>query len=454
MIINLDNFFEFGEKKPINRLAFTDEDIAYKVRVIKAMQELGMKIKIDQIGNISGELEVGDSPEKTIVFGSHTDSVYDGGQYDGPVGVISGLMVVERLKAEKDFNGKLIVAIYTCEESSRFGNACIGSKFLKGDLTVDEFEKIIDQKAKKEGKTITLGKAVDYLRSEIKKQVPEIEEVDKIFEKVDYSIETHIEQYKLLHKLSRKSEQPNLGLITSIGSAVRIKYTVEGKADHTGSTPMKKRKNPLAVVAKMQKQIKKLGKEYETNGFGRASQVEISTPGHNGSFNQIPTTAEGMVDIRILGENSPEKAIEDFQTLLKKCNKKGLKCTVDIVSKGTPVVTSEFLNNTLMKASKNPDNLFKMPSYAGQDSGYIPAKEKTMIFIPSKGGSHNPKESTKKRYIEEAVCLMYDGVRELFKENELMKRIKHIETSTPNQEIHSVAQANRTQVLGEGEYTK
>ena len=131
MSVNLDEFFDFGVKKPINRLAYSQEDINYKIKVIKKMQEMGMTITMDKIGNICGKLEFGPNPsEKTIAIGSHTDSVYNGGQYDGPLGVVNGLMVADKLKQSKDFNGTLLVCIYQCEESSRFGNACLGSKYL------------------------------------------------------------------------------------------------------------------------------------------------------------------------------------------------------------------------------------------------------------------------------------------------------------------------------------
>lgn len=99
--VKLDDFFEFGEKIPINRLAFTEDDIKYKLQVIKMMKKLGMTVTMDKIGNICGEMKLGNGQGKTIAIGSHTDSVYDGGQYDGPVGVISGLKVAESAKRRK-----------------------------------------------------------------------------------------------------------------------------------------------------------------------------------------------------------------------------------------------------------------------------------------------------------------------------------------------------------------
>lgn len=86
--IRLEDFFEFGSKKPVNRIAYTKEDMDYKIKVIRKMQELGMSITLDKACNICGTIKLSDNKQKTLAIGSHTDSVYDGGQYDGPVGVV------------------------------------------------------------------------------------------------------------------------------------------------------------------------------------------------------------------------------------------------------------------------------------------------------------------------------------------------------------------------------
>lgn len=418
MNVNLEDFFNFGVKEPINRLAYTQEDMNYKIDVIKKMQELGMKITIDKIGNICGSISIGNNPKKTLVIGSHTDSVYDGGQYDGPVGVIVGLQTAQELLNSKNCNGTVKVAIYACEESSRFGNACLGSKFLKGTITEKDFDSIKDQKALEQGKTITLSQAILSAKSYLHAHIDDIKEVDKIFDEVDYSLEAHIEQYELLKKEYKKNKQDLIGIVNSVGSAVRIKYDVQGKANHTGSTPMNKRQNAVDAAAFVGIKVRKLGKKYEKEGFGRASQVEISTPGHNGSFNQIPSQAQGMIDFRLLGENNPDRVLKDFKSIQEKVEKKTkTKITTNVVSKGAPVITSNALNTEIANVcSKEDINFIEMPSYAGQDTGYIPAKEKTMIFIPSTGGSHNPKESTKKKFIKTATKVFASLSKELLVE--------------------------------------
>lgn len=417
--IKLKDFFNFDLKEPINRLAYTEDDLEYKIRIIEKMKELGMKVTVDKVGNICGTISVGNNPQKTITIGSHTDSVYDGGQFDGPVGVIVGLQTAENLIKSKKCSGSIKVAIYACEESSRFGNACIGSKYLNGTLSTEDFSSIVDQKAKKQGETITLQEAINFANSYLKRHVNDIEEVDKIFDTVDYSLEAHIEQYDILKKAYKKTKQDIIGVITSVGSAVRVKYDVIGEANHTGSTPMKKRKNAVDATSFIGKKIMKLGKKYEKEGLGRASQVEINTPGHNGSFNQIPSQANGLIDFRLLGENTPDKVLQDFSMITEKAsNKTHTQIQTSVVSQGTPVITSETLNKQLLDICDRENvNAIEMPSYPGQDTGYIPAEHKTMIFIPSSGGSHNPDEDTKKKHIKTATKLFTKLSQNLLLEN-------------------------------------
>lgn len=420
-MVKLEDFFDFNSKEPFNRLAYTEEDMKYKIKIIEKMQELGMQVTVDKIGNICGTIKIGNNPEKTLVMGSHTDSVYNGGQYDGPVGVISGLQTVEELLKSKKISGTVKLAIYACEESSRFGNACLGSKYLNGDITEKDFTEIKDQKALEErNETITLKDAIQYAKTYLKENTKEIQEVDKIFDKdeVDYSLESHIEQYQLLNKRCKKSGKEHIGIINSIGSAVRVKYKALGKTGHTGSTPMKKRKNATDATAYIGWKVNKLGRKYEKQGLGRASEVIINTIGHNGSVNQLSAEAEALIDFRLQGENTPKRVLEDFKKIVKKAEKKTkTKINQTIISQGAPVMTSSKLNEKIAKVcEKEGIEYLEMPSYPGQDTGYVPAKQKTMIFIPSTGGSHNKDEKTKKRHIQTSTKVLLGTAQELLKE--------------------------------------
>lgn len=475
-------------------------------------------------------------------------------------------------KEESGLNGKLFICIYACEESSRFGIACLGSKFLKGEISEKDFTKICDQRDLKEGKKTTLASEVEEYRKAIKKEIPDVVEVDKIFERVDFSFETHIEQYQILKDLEegpkekqkkREKRLKNLekrmrkqilrgkgrskqektkrmlakrtranvctvGVVDSIGSSVRYKfnipakkekdvpddaetydisYSVNGEANHSGSTPMDKRMNPLIETAILIQEIKKLnenigqdvfsitglstkdgsfnqipngervdiritipnedalkredyvsrlenviaqinsregrpqitkvekdggqkdktvrpaldmdlllasagivtgiddlGKSYETGKLGRASVLKLETDS-SGNVN-------GIMDIRLLGENTWEKAEKDVRRIFEEV---GLDEDEIItrVSQGNPVITSKKLNESAKAVCKaNHIQCIEMPSWAGQDTGYIPVAvengigEKTMLFIASDGGSHNKDEITWEEDILNAIDVL------------------------------------------------
>ena len=204
-------------------------------------------------GNICGTIALGNNPTKTLAIGSHTDSVYNGGQYDGSVGVVVGLQTAEELIKSGKINGILKVVIYTCEESSRFGNACVGSKYLNGNIKKEDFNSIIGQNKG----DVTLKEAIDFSRALLKEQVPDIKEVEKIFDTVDYSLEVHTEQYDILDREYKKHKKDIIGIVNQIGSAVRIRYNVIGKSSHTGSTPMNERRNASAAISYIGNKIRK-----------------------------------------------------------------------------------------------------------------------------------------------------------------------------------------------------
>lgn len=413
-MVELEDFFDFDSNEPINRLAYTEEDMKYKIKVIEKMQELGMTITVDKVGNICGSIAIGNNPEKTLAMGSHTDSVDNGGQYDGPVGVISALQTAENLLKSKKINGIIKVAIYACEESTRFGNACIGSKYLSGHIEEKDLDQIVD------GNKITLREAIEQGKSYLMENTKGIQEVEKIFtkEEIDYSLESHIEQYQTLDERYKKSGKEQIAIINCVGSAVRVEYDVQGEAAHTGSTPMKERKNPFDAVCFIGRKVYKLGKKYEKQGLGRASQVGGGTINDDRGYNQIKEQAEARIDFRLFGENTPEKVLEDFEKIVKKVeNKTRTKVNARVISKGTPAITSQELNAVIAKVcDQNQIEYIEKLSEAGQDTGYIPAKQKTMIFIPSTGGSHNKNEKTKKKHIETATKVLTATAQELLKE--------------------------------------
>ena len=226
-IIKLDNFFNLANE-PINRIAYTEEDAKYKLNVMKYMKELGMKITIDDVGNICGTLPGKYEKNKNFVLGSHTDSVIDGGEFDGPVGVYMALKSIENFKdSGQNQYGNLKAIIYACEESTRFKTACLGSYYLSRKLPYEKISKLVDKD------NINFNDAIaeykDYIFSHLADynlDISDIELVDYVVdqEEISEAIEAHIEQANTLIDSSF-----SIGGVNSIVKPLRGSIKVDGK---------------------------------------------------------------------------------------------------------------------------------------------------------------------------------------------------------------------------------
>lgn len=167
---NLKDFFEIDTndvpvKKPINRNAYTLEDLKYKLKWIKAGQELGGEVTMDEMCNFCITLPGKVRTDKSVICLSHTDSVDNGGQFDGPLGVYAAFKTAEDIvKSGKQnaINYKMVIC--ACEESTRFeGIACLGSKFLRGDNL--DFDAIISREG------TSLRECIAYFKEELLKAI-------------------------------------------------------------------------------------------------------------------------------------------------------------------------------------------------------------------------------------------------------------------------------------------
>lgn len=419
--MKLEEFFVFGKNEPINRLAYTEQDAIYKMLIMKKMQDLNMKIQMDECGNICGVYEKGVGP--TIVMGSHTDSVPNGGQYDGPAGVISALMAVQKATQTSKINGKVIVAIYACEESSRFKQACIGSRYLSGELTKEDFLRIEDPKG-----TLLIEAIADF-REYIEKnkeefEIGEIQYVNKIFnpEKVTEALEMHIEQYETLYKSKKQ-----IGIVNSIVAPLRGTLEVFGKTGHSGATPMNERHDAVRTASQFMEELNKLSEK--TNSF-RVTFPKFETG--NWSANIIQDRVTLFMDIR---QQAPLKEKETLDIIYQELKKTASKSKVDFEFKATscenPVKTNEAINRRLQQVCEDRGIKYVvMPSWAGHDTAHL--KNSTLIFIPSTGGSHNRNENTTKEDIEVGIELYSEYIKGRLKEKKRIVDLVEIDYSSIN----------------------
>jgi beta-ureidopropionase / N-carbamoyl-L-amino-acid hydrolase len=358
------------------RVAYTQGDIEGRAWFADLMRKAKLDVAIDEAGNITGKRKGKDPSLKPICFGSHIDMVPDGGNYDGTLGSISALEVIEIFN-ENNFvtNRPLEVIIFANEEGGT-----IGSKAIAGEL----MEEGMNQ-ASQSGLTIYDGiKAIGGNPDKIKNCIRRKGDIHAW-------IELHIEQGGVL-----EAEGIEIGVVEGIVGIVHWDVTVEGFANHAGTTPMNKRQDALLAASRLVIAVNEVVTSQQGRQVGTIGKLAVQP----GAYNVIPGKAVLGLEIRDL---SMQKIESLFAEIEKRAgliaNESGTKISFERRSNAvTPAMTDKNLQATIDSTAKSLGFKTKyMPSGAGHDSQELSViAPVAMIFVPSVGGiSHSPKEFTK-----------------------------------------------------------
>ena len=362
----------------INRLAFTDADWAGRQYIIDRMTDAGLSVEIDDFGNVIG-YKIGKKPDlPAVMVGSHTDSVPNGGNYDGVVGVLSAIEVIRSMIDDGyEHDHTIAVVDFMCEESGRFGNATLGSKAMRGELTLQDLHHLVDKQG------ISLYEALKGRNLN-----PDGIETMAYKRPVKSFTEIHIEQGKVL-----EHEQKTIGIVTGIAAPERFYVTIQGNADHSGATPMNLRHDALCGASKIILGIEEIASmQEEPPVVGTVGVVEV-TPG---AMNVIPGAVKLGVDIRSISKvarNSVVTLVKEFIDIT--AEKRGLSYTIETIAQDHPVEMHPAMIREIEEAVKSVGvEYMTIPSGAGHDAMHWAEVVPTgMIFIPCRDGiSHNPAE--------------------------------------------------------------
>ena len=362
----------------INRLAFTDADWAGRQYIIDRMIDAGLTVETDGFGNVIG-YKVGKKPELPVVMvGSHTDSVPNGGNYDGVVGVLSAIEAVRSMNDDGfDHDHTIAVVSFMCEESGRFGDSTLGSKAMRGELTVQDLHRLVD----KQGTSL-----YDVLKGR-NLNPDELAQVE-YKRPVKSFTEIHIEQGKVLEHVQKR-----IGIVTGIAAPERFYVTIRGNADHSGATPMNLRHDALCGASKIILGIEEIAAmQEEPPVVGTVGVVEV-TPG---AMNVIPGVVKLGVDIRSISEvarNSVVTLVKEFIDVT--AEKRGLSYTIEPIAQDHPVAMHPAMIREIEEVVTSLGvEYMALPSGAGHDAMHWADDVPTgMIFIPCLNGiSHNPAE--------------------------------------------------------------
>ena len=357
------------------RLALTDEDRAGRDLVVRWMRELGLTVTIDRIGNVVGT-RPGTSNSKPVIIGSHIDTVRTGGKYDGNLGVLGGLEVIETLNDAKVVTGHPIaVAFFTNEEGSRFAPDMMGSAVHQGALPLET------ALATKGIDGATVGDELDRIGYAGETPVGTL--------RAAAYFELHIEQGPVLER-----EGLEIGAVTGVQGISWTEVTLRGVSNHAGTTPMSMRSDAGYVAAEIACFLRRLAREYGGSQVATVGHVTFAP----NLVNVIPNHVVMTLDLRNTDEptlQKAEKAAFDFVDETAKAE--GVAVTRRTLARFEPVeFAPEMIDRVEQTARSQGLSVRRMPSGAGHDAQmFAPHCPTGMIFVPSKGGiSHNVREFT------------------------------------------------------------
>jgi len=366
-----ENIIEIGEIGKtslggITREAYSNEYFEALNKLKELMEEQGLEVKVDKVGNLFGRRE-GSKDLPTIMVGSHLDTVKNGGLLDGNLGVMSALECIYVLNENKIItNHPIEIVAFNAEEGSEMGGT-FGSRVMIGRQNIKE--EGLSQKLAKYNMTLT-----------------NIEESVKDPREIKAFLELHIEQGGNLD-----SKNIPIGVVNGIVGITRYKLTVKGEANHSGTTPMNHRKDALTMAAKLILKIDEISKAMgapfvSTIGFIKANP---------GSVNVIPGEVEFILEMRDLDRKKIDTVIKKIKDYTKTVM--DYEFIFELLIDKPPIRTNEDITKFIEQVCVYKGIKYEvMTSGAGHDAKEIANKVPTgMIFVPSKGGkSHCPDEFT------------------------------------------------------------
>jgi N-carbamoyl-L-amino-acid hydrolase len=358
------------------------------------MEAAGLEVHVDEAGNIFGRRQ-GSSPDlPPIVFGSHTDSVPNGGKYDGPVGVLSAIEVAQVL-SENEITTRhpLEVVIFTDEEGG-----LVGSRALIGELSAAALEQ-----ESHSGKTISEGIAALGGNPAL------LEDLVRSSGDVAAYIEIHIEQGRILD-----SEKVNIGVVEGIVGISWWDVTIEGSANHAGTTPMNLRDDALLAAAELIIAVNRVVTSVPGSQVGTVGKIRAEP----GAPNVIPGRVEMSLELRDLSKTKVDALFDSIEAEAKAIAKKsGTKISFFPSETSTiPSLTDPRLREAIAESAKKLELSYKpMPSGAGHDAQSMAKIAPIgMIFIPSVDGfSHSPKEHSRPGDIENGANVLLHTILEI-----------------------------------------
>lgn len=356
------------------RLALTDADRDGRDLVSSWMRDLGLEVTVDAVGNVIGTWNTGTGP--AVMTGSHIDTVRTGGKFDGNLGVLAGLEVIQTVQESGWVPPRpLAVAFFTNEEGARFAPDMMGSLAYVGGIGVEEVLGTVGIDGARVGD--------ELLRIGYAGPTPCPAPAPRAF------VELHIEQGPVL-----EIEGKAIGAVTGVQGISWQEVTIEGQSNHAGTTPMSMRHDPAYVASAIAVFLRDLAGRYGGNQVCTVGKIDL----HPNLVNVVPARAVLTLDVRNTDENLLRRAeAEITERLDSLAAKEGVTITSRPLARFEPVeFASSIISLVEDVAGRHGLSCMRLPSGAGHDAQMLARVCPTgMVFVPShKGISHNPAEHT------------------------------------------------------------
>ncbi len=356
-------------------------------------ERAGLRVHVDALGNFRARRD-SDRSARTLILGSHLDTVRDAGRYDGPLGVVVGLAVAEAL-AREELPFALEVIGLSDEEGVRFGRPFLGARALAGILDDDDLSLRDDD-------GVTLAEAVARFGGE-----GSVEQCALRPEELLAYVEVHIEQGPVLD-----DARLPVGVVTGIAGHVWRSYRLVGRAGHAGTTPMRLRRDALTAAAELALAVERLAEQ--TPGLVATVGQMIARPGGN---NVIAGVAELEVDMRSVDASVLADALATLDAEARAlAARRGVALSARERFASPPVVCAPALRDCLEECVKRAGVApMCLPSGAGHDGRILTALGPVaMLFVRSPDGlSHHPDERVHAADVAVALDVTLDFVRHL-----------------------------------------
>jgi allantoate deiminase len=356
------------------RLFLTPEHRRAADLTAKWMRAAGLAVSEDALGTVKGRL----GEDRRLLIGSHLDTVIDAGQYDGPLGVIAGILAVDHFVRDgRRPPAGIDVLAFGDEEGSRFPATLASSSACAGVFDRDTL-KLTDAN----------GVTIENALNAYGKNTADIPAAAyKPGEAAAY-VEVHIEQGPVL-----EAKNEPLGIVTGIVGQHRVRVMVTGEAGHAGTVPMGLRHDAMAGAAEMTLALEAIAKEHPEDGMvGTVGRIEALP----GAVNIIPGTVMFTIDLRSLADELRLAALKKFEMEAKRiAGTRGLFFSMETFHEIATAHCAPALQNALAAVVTDLGHKpIQLPSGAGHDAQVMARLcPSAMLFVRCRGGiSHNPAE--------------------------------------------------------------